>query len=455
MSATDASWPDAPADFTELEVVEQRDASGIAHASLDQIQRDLHRAGRQELGISDSEAPAHREALLRLLLGWVKYDKEEVHGYAQAMSGIGAVLLVADHHDVPLAFRHFAQLMKALPFGFYDDGLRGCRVEVRALWLLACSRWPKLVPLLRLRESLELVSMQWFLSQWVGVLHQDDCLAVWRRMASTTSSSSSSSSPAPSNAPPADASLRIGLAILEPSLPELVEAAEADAEEASAMEYDEEAEGSGSVYSYTALQSAVSRAAAFYTEKATPGRGSGLTAAAFDALQLSAEAVRSARATACTELEAEAAEEAQRKAARRAKAAAADSRVQSSETATSGTRGGAGTTGGHLDLISTMRILFRGALVLVLVVVVVVVASSTGDHTMSAALLCVMGIFSVGILCVVSHRCQKVQLLLRRAVGQSRAIRSFRASFLGTAPLARLDDAAAGEAPTEPVTCKL
>ena len=56
------------------------------------LEMDLHRAGRQELGVSDEAAPEHRAALRRVLRCWCAARPHI--GYVQGINCIAAALLV-------------------------------------------------------------------------------------------------------------------------------------------------------------------------------------------------------------------------------------------------------------------------------------------------------------------------------------------------------------------------
>ena len=269
--------------------------AAVPHETAIEIDRDLHRAGRHDLKISDADAPGHRACLRTLLMRWCSNGGN----YHQAMSHIGAVMLVHDSHDAERAFSRFESLMNCLPAGYYDEMCTGCRVEVRAMCLLFRAKWPQDVASMpALREPLEISSTQWLLSLWSGVLPHPIATAVWHRMQQQPTSSSSSSSS--DEREPSDASIRIALALVEASLPELREAAELDAAE--------EEEGGGSEC-YMALQ----RMARGIDSQFGAGPTSALLQRAWS-MMLSERDVREARATARAEIMDEDAREAQRKA---------------------------------------------------------------------------------------------------------------------------------------------
>lgn len=264
------------------------------------IEKDLHRAGRLDLGISDADVQQHYEALRRVLRAWC-----HIGSYSQAMSRVGATLLANTDHDAEKAFLSFSWIMCALPKGYYDAGYL---TDVRALRLLAAWRWPDaIVP--SLYEPLELVASTWFLSLWAGILPAACCVAVWAELVLTDADEPSSNGDVQHCA---DTSLRVALVLLETSLEAIREAVELDAAEADAGAVVTDADGddapSFSVASYAALQQAADwdgpRAAAL-VEKAT-------------SLELPKEAVAEARRLAASQLRAEADKRAREKAALRA-----------------------------------------------------------------------------------------------------------------------------------------
>ena len=173
----------------------------------DLIDRDLHRVGRQGLNVSDAAAVTHRDALRSVLLAWCVEHPDDYH---QAMSHVAAALLVAGSdaptatssdecaptaapYDVDLTYHRFRLLVASLPACFYDDALRGCRVEVRALWLLASDPQFRtreheatlLAP--GLREAFELVATQWLLTIMASVLPLACTHRLWQRMTAGSS----------------------------------------------------------------------------------------------------------------------------------------------------------------------------------------------------------------------------------------------------------------------------
>ena len=103
------------------------------------IEKDLHRAGRQELGIADEDAEAHREALRRVLQSWCTLRPEV--GYVQGLNCIAAALLVICDHAEDEAVTLLVMLVDRLPADWYLESLLGGRVEVEAtLWVYETRR---------------------------------------------------------------------------------------------------------------------------------------------------------------------------------------------------------------------------------------------------------------------------------------------------------------------------
>ena len=74
------------------------------------IDKDVHRAGREALGVADEDAKSHREALRRVLHAWCVLRPEV--GYCQAMNAVAAALLVVcDHAEVPRCRRDAARVV--------------------------------------------------------------------------------------------------------------------------------------------------------------------------------------------------------------------------------------------------------------------------------------------------------------------------------------------------------
>lgn len=329
-------WPDlAPSGDRPPQSAAEIEARASTSAK-DLVERDLHRSGRQELKVSDSAAPAHRDALRRVLLAWCTEQPD----YHQAMSHVAASLLVAasdescNSYDAELTFQRFRLLMASLPGGFYDDGLRGCRVEVRTLWLLASDpqffgdgkrNAQLLAP--SLRGPLELVATQWLLTIMAGVLPLACTHRLWQRMmagtggaTTTEANGSDGDATAPVQpAPPSDLPLRVAIALLGALSTDLAAAAEADAADAaanaSAHRTDADSEGEGGESfgseSYLVLQQAAQRIEPLF------GTDGAFLLVAADRVHLSAETAQAARMLACAQLEAEGQAEAQRKAERR------------------------------------------------------------------------------------------------------------------------------------------
>eukprot|EP00966_Prymnesium_polylepis_P279424 6455502-Prymnesium_polylepis.1 len=85
---------------------------------------DLHRAGRQELGVADEDADAHREALRRLLERWCVLRPEL--GYIQGLNCIGAALLVLCDHAEEEAIALLVMLIERLPADWSANPARRC-----------------------------------------------------------------------------------------------------------------------------------------------------------------------------------------------------------------------------------------------------------------------------------------------------------------------------------------
>ena len=206
----DGGWPLPPTvpSFSSLDL---RGAPSADDA--EQIEKDLHRSGRLELGVTDDEVEAHYASLRRILHAWCHASNGN---YSQAMGRIGMTLVVTAGPSNPEgAFLSFAWLMRSLPPTYYDNEYR---VDARALRLLAAWRWPDVfVP--AMYEPLELVTSQWFLSLWAGVLPMECCVAIWAEIIMAH---------ADDEAVMAETSLRIALVLLDKSLGALHEAITAD-----------------------------------------------------------------------------------------------------------------------------------------------------------------------------------------------------------------------------------
>ena len=288
-----------------------------------QIERDAFGAGRQDLSIPDSDADACRASVRRLITAWLQLDNDEM-GYAQAMAGISLVLLVNAEQSLPRAFTCFSQLMATLPAFFYDEELRGCRIEVRSLWLLACARWPdEIASRPEVREPMELVVTQWFLSLWVGTLSPTDCARCWGqmvrvhdRLTQQKRDALTSSTAAPASAA-FDTMLRVALALIGVALKDIIEAATSDA----AMDVEVDG-GSGGAETYAALRNIARRPD--LTE---------VVAMALAETRPGVKAIDNARGKACEQLEQHAAEEAARKVELRRQRAVVDADAGDGHTA--------------------------------------------------------------------------------------------------------------------------
>ena len=84
------------------------------------IELDLHRAGRQELGVSDEDAEAHRAALRRVLQSWCALRPEM--GYIQGLNCIAAALLVMCEHAEAETIVLLTMLVDRLPADCEPDG---------------------------------------------------------------------------------------------------------------------------------------------------------------------------------------------------------------------------------------------------------------------------------------------------------------------------------------------
>jgi hypothetical protein len=267
----------------------------------DQIEKDLHRAGRLELGVADDDLEAHLTALRRVLRAWCHASNGQ--GYSQAMSRIAASLLVAADNDAEMAFLSFAWLMRTLPGDYYEGSTTGYRVDVRAMRILAAWRWPDVV-VPALYEPVELVAGQWFLSLWATVLPLECCLSIWAQMIHEGADDGDGSAQVP------DTSLRVALVLLDRSLDQLHDAATMDAADVagSAAAASAEDEPAFAAQSYGVLQQVA---------RWQSGESAALIAAA-RALALAPEEVAEARRLARSQLDAEAQRRAREKAAARA-----------------------------------------------------------------------------------------------------------------------------------------
>ncbi|KAL1522771.1 hypothetical protein AB1Y20_017743 [Prymnesium parvum] len=264
----DSDWP-LPASVPSLAHLLARGAPRDA----EDIEKDLHRVGRKQLGVEDADAEAYQDSLRQVLHAWCWCSR----GYAQSMSHVAASL-VAAAPNVDGAFCSFAWLMLSLPSNFFDDGHR---VEVRALRILAAQRWPDVMEP-AVYETFELVTTQWLLSLWAGILPQPCCLAIWALM--TTDEHF-----------PSDISLRVGLVLLANALMDIHDAVLSDTleQEGACIAYSED-EPSVCCAAYSALQ----QAAQWH------GDSDSLVAAS-RALHLPSHSVHEARTTASIQLDAE------------------------------------------------------------------------------------------------------------------------------------------------------
>ena len=209
--------------------------------SAEQIDKDIGRAGRIELGVADNDATEFGASLRRLLRAWCALDAADSSAgsasfcYCQAMSLVGATVLVGRNHDVDAAFDFFRELMMTLRPEFYGRSLRGCRVEVRALLLLATSRWPTELADRRALASIELVANQWFLTCFAGILSPAAALTVMQQIVSDGAGANGESQRDDSSLSPCtDMLLRVGIVLLEHVMPDFREAIVVDAAEAGA-----------------------------------------------------------------------------------------------------------------------------------------------------------------------------------------------------------------------------
>ena len=279
-------WPLPPsiASFASLDARE-------LPVDADQIERDLHRAGRIELGVADADVDDHYAALRRVLRAWCWAAPAQ--GYSQAMSRIAATLLVSAGNDAEKAFLSFAWLMRSLPGGYYD---LGHRIEVRALRLLAAWRWPDVFGP-SMYEALELVTTAWFLSLWAGVLPLECCVAVWAQtIVDGADDDDGGGGGAADGGAAADTSLRVAMALLERVLMPLHEAVAMDAADGDAAVAEADEEPSLGCHTYNALQHAATWPA---------GEAGALVEAAL-AVELPPSQVAEARRLAASQLEAEA-----------------------------------------------------------------------------------------------------------------------------------------------------
>ena len=119
--------------LAERTFVRPSDAPAPLGEDAQLLEMDLHRAGRQELGISDEAAPSHRAALWRVLNCWCAARPHI--GYVQGINCIAAALLVMCEHSEDEAAVLLQLLVERLPADWYLDQLKGGRVESGALLL--------------------------------------------------------------------------------------------------------------------------------------------------------------------------------------------------------------------------------------------------------------------------------------------------------------------------------
>lgn len=305
----------------------------VSSSDEEQIELDLHRACREALGIGDADAAAHRAALRRLLRGWCAHCP--ALGYVQGQAVIAAAALVACDHAEEAAWQMFSGLLRSLRADFYAaadatgaPAMRGCLVEVGALQLLARARWGGLFDDDGAAEMLGLMATQWFATLFASELPLEATLVCWRRLlraprrevAEWTDAALEvaptercvSGSAADGALAQDDALLRVGLALLQHSVPALQEARAADA--AMNAELGDDAGGGGGE-TYEALR----RVTADWPTGADGGAGALL--AACDSLSLPALEVERARVRAAVELEQQTEARAAEKRARREAAA--------------------------------------------------------------------------------------------------------------------------------------
>ena len=168
-------------------------ASAPPAADVEAIEKDLLRAGRKELGVSDADAEAHRAALRRCLLAWCVLRPDV--GYVQSMAAIMATLLVGCDHDEQAASSLFAQLLARLPADYYSAALHGARCEAEALVRLHAAQCSGVTMSDAVDEAVLLVGQRWLLSLWAGVLSPACSLELWRRLLCEPACSSASEPP--------------------------------------------------------------------------------------------------------------------------------------------------------------------------------------------------------------------------------------------------------------------
>jgi len=163
-----------------------------------QIEMDLHRCGREELGVSDEDAASHRAGLRRVLLSFCA-DRP----YCQALSHVAAALLVLTSGDEADALKLLALLATTLAPDFYGaPDLVGARAEIGALVILAEGKCA-VAGRSAVQEALSIAATEWLLSLWVGTLPLEQLVVVWDAMIAEATEPR-----------PASASLRLGLAVV-------------------------------------------------------------------------------------------------------------------------------------------------------------------------------------------------------------------------------------------------
>ncbi|KAL1519242.1 hypothetical protein AB1Y20_003501 [Prymnesium parvum] len=165
------------------------------------IELDLHRAGREELGVSAESAASHRQSLRRVLHGWCEAHPHV--GYVQGLNCIAAAALVLLDHREDDACALLDLLHERLPADWYSHSLRGARVEVEALLRLYEARRPELFTCGELRLAVHVAGSGWLLSLFVGSLALDCLALLWAALLSDAV-----------HAGPPGTNLRLALALL-------------------------------------------------------------------------------------------------------------------------------------------------------------------------------------------------------------------------------------------------
>lgn len=134
-----------------------------------QIELDLLRCGRQELGVRDIDAEAHRGCLRRVLTAAAGCGIP----YNQALGHVAAAVLVLSSHAESKSLQLLQLFVHSLPKNFYSSGAssRVCRVEVCALVELAEECAPRVFALhpTAVHEALSLIATDWLLKLWVRI----------------------------------------------------------------------------------------------------------------------------------------------------------------------------------------------------------------------------------------------------------------------------------------------